>query len=108
MALALGPRWAFGAPQCGFPWPRTRKVPCLQAKFEQFTTDAFRAPVLVLKGHLSDERHEGVSDWRPMRLPPRFGLEFSDTAEHLAMPAQQCVRLDDEERFLPSAQSAPQ
>ena len=58
--------------------------------------------------HLLNEHDDGFGYRRSMSLLLGFGLVFPHTAEHLAMPAQHRIRLDDEERFLPRAQLASQ
>jgi len=76
------------------------------AQFEQFATDALRAPQPILFRHPFDQR-----DRRRGYLWPLQGCRRPDTPDEagpVAMPARQCVRLDDEQRGSPAMRQACQ
>ena len=72
----------------------------LDSEFHEFATDAFRAPQGILPGHLLDQS-DGFGGY-PGAPNPVAGLELREQPEALAIPAQEGIGLEDEERFLPT------
>lgn len=75
----------------------------VDAQLEQFPTNAFRTPQVIVAGH-------GLN--QPDRLCRKFRLPGScpgalppEPAEQVAMPSQEGVRLDNQERLFPTAGS---
>ena len=78
----------------------------LKAKFEQFTTDAFRTPQPVFLRHLFDEIDDLLCDAGFAVF--LASLEAPVEAEKITMPAQQGIGLDNVERLLPELSTASQ
>ena len=75
----------------------------VNAQFEQFPTDALGSPQTIVQRHRLDQ-HDGLG--RNFGFP-RDGLRAlpPEPAKRLAMPTQQGIGLDDEERLFPTAGS---
>src|SRR5215471_2929485 len=74
----------------------------IKAQHEQFAMNARRAPGWVLRHHTQDQLSElpsTVFSYRPIFSPSRSN---SSTVETSAMPANDCLRIDEHQRLLPS------
>src|SRR5215213_9854995 len=76
------------------------------AQLQELAADALGAPQAVLCGQLPDQRDGLLGHLRPLRR--RGGLGPPQEAKALSVPAQQRVRLHDEECGLPTAGQARQ
>ena len=78
----------------------------LDTQLEQFASNAFCAPGMVVLGHLFDETDDLLGQWWSARGLPGSSFAFPDSPEQVTMPAQDGVRLDDEQGLFPRAQPA--
>ncbi len=70
-------------------------------EFEQFTANALGTPGAIILSHIHDQVDVFAVECRPrVAFGPRFLPP--DKSEHLAVPTQDGVRLEEEERALPS------
>ena len=78
----------------------------LDAQFEQLPLNLLGLPERILSSHLSDEV-DGLL-WNARFVALYLGFSFPVAAKEVAVPSQQCVRLDDMECRLPELSEASQ
>jgi hypothetical protein len=78
----------------------------MHARLEEFTTNPLSSPKAILHRHFLDESHGFCGDLWLGRCCS--GLVFPVQLESLAMPPQERLWLDDEQRLLPCSSHACQ
>ncbi len=73
-----------------------------QTEFEEFAPDPFSSPHGVFVRHLLDQRHHAPFEQGLASRLLRLGTP--ETLEQVMMPAQQCLWLNEQGGFFPSAQ----
>ena len=77
-------------------------------QLEQFSADAFGAPGAVLVGHLPDQCHILECEWCSAGPCPSLRAMSPYATEQVAVPAQEGIRLDNQQGLFPGAQLAGQ
>ena len=83
------------------------RLPDVDAEFEKLAVNARRAPARILFAHVTNEIPDIVRDCRPPRLASP-DLPCPEKAKCLAVPANECFRLDNDQRRTPVPPDAGQ